>query len=134
MLLLDTCAILWLMTRVTLAAPARAAIDAATQTGNVLVSPASAWEIGVAVAKGRLVLHQTPQQMFAALLALPGIRQVPLTPEIAIDASFLPGGFHADPGDRFLLATARKLDVPIVTRDAAIIRYGKEGHVRVLAC
>jgi PIN domain nuclease of toxin-antitoxin system len=62
------------------------------------------------------------------------MRQAALTPEIAIDASYLSGELHGDPGDRLLIATARHLGVPIVTRDRRIIDYAAAGWVRVIAC
>jgi PIN domain nuclease of toxin-antitoxin system len=67
-------------------------------------------------------------------MAGPGIRQATLTPAIAIDASYLPGELHGDPGDRLLIATARHLGMPIVTRDRRIIAYAEAGWVRVIAC
>lgn len=58
----------------------------------------------------------------------------PLTPETAIAASFLPGSFHGDPADRILVATARQLGVPLVTRDEKILAYAATGALEVLAC
>ena len=46
----------------------------------------------------------------------------------------LPRNFRGDPADRLLIATARQLDVPIVTRDRAILAYAKAGHVKGIAC
>jgi hypothetical protein len=46
---------------------------------------------------------------FARLLAGPGIQETPITAAIAIDASHLPGDFHADPMDRLIVTTARHL-------------------------
>lgn len=54
--------------------------------------------------------------------------------EIAVVASFLPGNMHRDPADPLLVATARHLGMPIVTRDAKIIAYAAQGFVRVLPC
>jgi PIN domain nuclease of toxin-antitoxin system len=67
-------------------------------------------------------------------MAGPGIREASLTPEIAIDASLLPDGMHGDPGDHLLIATARYLGLPIVTRDRGIIAYGRNGHAQVIPC
>ena len=44
---------------------------------------------------------------FAAALAYPGVQLVDLSPEISIDANYLPGDFHKDPADRIIVATAR---------------------------
>jgi PIN domain nuclease of toxin-antitoxin system len=75
-----------------------------------------------------------PKTWFARFLAGPGIKEAPITPAIAIDASYLPGDFHADPMDRLIVATARHLGVPIVTRDRKIIAYAEAGHVAVIMC
>ena len=73
-----------------------------------------------------------PKTWFARLASGPGIRPVALTASIAIDAYHLPGTFHADPADRMLVATARRLAIPIVTRDRKIIAYAEAGHVGVI--
>ena len=67
-------------------------------------------------------------------MAGPGIKEAPITPAIAIDASYLPGDFHADPMDRLLVATARHLGMPIITSDRKIIAYAEAGFVRVIPC
>ena len=137
--LLDTCAVIWLANGDPLAGPAVAAITNAGATEGVFVSPISAWEVGLLSKPeaGRRLAVQfipDPKTWFANLMAGPAIWQASLTPEIAIDASYLPGNFHGDPGDRFIVATARHLGVPIVTRDRRIMAYAQEGHVQVIAC
>ena len=48
----------------------------------------------------------------------------PLTADIAIAAAGLDDeGFHRDPADRLIYATARMLDAPLITRDAGIHRF-----------
>ena len=137
--LLDTCAVIWLANGDPLAAEALAAIVAAGLADGVYVSPVSAWEIGL-LCRPRSDREPGPQFMpdpktsFARVMAGPGIRQAALTPEIAIDASFLPGELHCDPGDRLLIATARHLGTPIVTRDRRIIEYAEAGWAVVVAC
>jgi PIN domain nuclease of toxin-antitoxin system len=46
----------------------------------------------------------------------------------------LPGELHADPADRLLIATARQLGVPLVTRDRRILDYAAQGHVDAIPC
>jgi PIN domain nuclease of toxin-antitoxin system len=41
-------------------------------------------------------------------------------PEIAVATNELPSGFHGDPFDRIIVATASVLDLTLVTADAAI--------------
>ncbi len=120
-------------------AQAPAAIGAAGLADGVYASPASAWGIGMLSRPrpgrdpGPRFLPD-PKTWFARVMAGPGVRQAALTPEIAIDASYLPGVLHGDAGDRLLIATARHLGMPIVTRDRRIIAYAEAGWVRVIAC
>jgi PIN domain nuclease of toxin-antitoxin system len=46
----------------------------------------------------------------------------------------LPPPIHKDPADRLLIATARSLNVPIVTRDRFILDYAEAGHVDAIVC
>jgi PIN domain nuclease of toxin-antitoxin system len=137
--LLDTCAVIWLANGDPMSNVATETIVRAGLAGGVFVSPVSAWEIGM-LSKPRpgrgAAVSFTPdaKTWFARVMAGPGIRQASLTPEIAIDASFLPGELHGDPGDRLLVATARYLGLPIVTRDRTIIAYGQNGHAWVIPC
>jgi PIN domain nuclease of toxin-antitoxin system len=57
-----------------------------------------------------------------------------LHPGIAIAASQLPEPLHGDPADRLLIATARALAMPIVTRDGKIIAYAEAGHLAAISC
>jgi PIN domain nuclease of toxin-antitoxin system len=137
--LLDTCAIIWLVNGNPLAISATAAIIYAGCANGVFVSPVSAWEVGLLSRprSGRrhaVEFMPDPKTWFARVMAGPGIREASLTPEVAIDALFLPGELHGDPGDRLLVATARYLGLPIVTRDRSIIAYGRNGHARVIPC
>jgi len=137
--LLDTCAVIWLANGDPLAGSAAAAIVGAGLADGVFVSPVSAWEVGLLSKPkaGRTTAVRfmpDPKTWFARVMAGPAIKEAPLTSEIAIDASFLPGDLHGDPGDRLIVTTARHLGIPIVTRDRRIIAYASEGHVDVIAC
>jgi len=135
-LLLDTCAVIWVGNRDPIAAEAEAELEAAAQSGNVLVSPISAWEIGIAVSrrKAPLVLRPDVEIWLENFIRRPGVRIAALAPQAALAASLLPTGLPSDPADRLLVAQARELDVPIVTRDRRILDYAERGHVRALAC
>ena len=129
--LLDTCAVIWLANGDRMAPEAIAAILAAGQADGVLVSPVSAWEVGLLSRSGRdgsaLAFRPDARTWFARVMAAPGIRAAPFTPEIAIEASYLPGALHGDPGDRLIVATARHLGVPVVTRDQRIGPTARRG-------
>ena len=134
--LLDTCAAIWIGNRESIAPNALQVIRAAAETAGILVSAVTGWEIGLATTKPRnpLVLLPTAPIWLADLLARPGFRTMPLEPEVALSAAHLPGGFHRDPADRLLIATARKLGAPLVTRDRRILDYAAQGHVDAIPC
>jgi PIN domain nuclease of toxin-antitoxin system len=136
-LLLDTCAIIWLVNADEMRPEAVAAIEQAGRSGGVLVSAASAWEVGLLSRpnpRRTLDFRPDPKSWFARLLAMPGIQETPITSPIAIAASHLPGASPADPMDRLIVATARHLCLPIVTRDHSMVAYAQAGHITVLPC
>jgi len=135
-LLLDTCAIIFVAENQAIDQRARQEIIAASAVGGVLVSPVSAWEIGLLAAKKGFAFLPDPKAWFRSFMANPGVRLAPLTPEIAIDSCFLPSSppVHADPADRLLIATARALNLPIVTRDRRILGYAQAGLVGAIFC
>ena len=49
-------------------------------------------------------------------------------------SSFLPGAPPRDPTDRISAATARDYGATLITRDGALLLYGEQGHINVLAC
>ena len=83
-------------------------------------------------AKGRLRLSLSVEEWMRRALGAPGIQPAPLTPEVAIASTRLPGEPHGDPADRLLIATARETGATLATCDRNILRYGKSGHLRVL--
>ena len=134
-LLLDTCAAIWLSEGAEVASTVLSAIDdVLREDGTIFLSPVSAWEIGMLVAKGRVRLRLDPVAAYRSLLRLPKVEEAALTAEILVGSSFLPGWPHADPFDRVIVATARERGLTIVTRDRAILAYAEAGHVAALEC
>lgn len=132
--LLDTCALLWLLEGAELDPAALERIDTAAQGSSLWVSPMSAWEVGALSAQGALVLSTPVETWFEQILELPGVGLAKLTPGIFIDSSFLPGDAPGDLADRLLVASARARALTLITRDRALLDYAGEGHVRALAC
>ena len=100
----------------------------------VLVSPITAWERGLLAAKGKIASPITPHRWFELLLSQHGVELAEMSIDILIDSSFLPGQPQGDATDRIIIATARALELTVVTRDRAILDYAALGHVRALAC
>ena len=131
--LLDTHAWIWLVNGdERLSPPARNAIADAATKADVYVSAISAWEVGMLEAKGRIRLGRDALAWVTEAVSRPGITLVPLTPEIAVGSSRLPGYPHGDPADRILIATARVLPATLITHDARILEYGESDHISVL--
>jgi PIN domain nuclease of toxin-antitoxin system len=134
-LLLDTCAVIWLAQGRALKPGAMAALAASWQSGiAVSISAITAWELGMLSRKGRLTSQTAPLRLFQDFVAADGFALADLPPTVLVASSFLPGSFHNDPADRIIVATARALDLTVVTSDRLILDYAAHGHVRALAC
>jgi PIN domain nuclease of toxin-antitoxin system len=119
-LLLDTSALLWwLADDQKLGTTTRAAIAA---PGNeVFVSAASAWEISVRRAAGKLVASFD----VASALELNSFAELPIHVAHAVAAGELPQ-HHRDPFDRMLVAQAQLEGLTLVADDAEIAKYEVE--------
>ena len=132
MILLDTPVLVWWASGDVqrLSPQALAAIEAeierAAQPGQspgLLVSAISCWEVAMLVQRGRLALSLEVERWLALVASLPAVRLLPLEPAVAVAATRLPEPFHADPADRFLVAQARELAVPLLSADRKIRDY-----------
>jgi PIN domain nuclease of toxin-antitoxin system len=125
--LLDTHALLWWQAEPEtkrLSARARKAISGASV---VLVSPISCWETTMLLLKGRIALDRDVYQWVQDLLAQDNVAEAPLSPQTAVAAGLLTqAGFHGDPADRLLYATAHMLRVPFVSKDQLVRDYARE--------
>ena len=128
MIVLDTHVLIWTVDAdPRLGRAARTAVaEAADAVGVSAITP---WEIALLAERGRLRLAQEVGAWIRAVLALPGIRLLPIDPAIATDSVRLPGAFRADPADRLIIATARQCGAPLLTADFAILSYAAGGHV-----
>lgn len=133
-LLLDTCAIIYLANDLPMERRSRSILSRATSRGEILVSPMSAWEIGLLATKRRTQFLPDAKTWFSDFVASSAITIVPLTSETLINSWSLPGPLHKDPADRIIIATARALVASIVTRDERILDYAAKGHVQAVVC
>jgi PIN domain nuclease of toxin-antitoxin system len=115
-LLLDTHALIWWRSEPSrLGRTARHAISSADV---VLVSAASAWEVAIKTALGKLRLPGP----FEAAVEESGFRKLPVAFAHAAAVATLPP-LHADPFDRMLIAQAIVEGCTVVTGDAQFERY-----------
>jgi PIN domain nuclease of toxin-antitoxin system len=132
-ILLDTHVVLWYFSNSTqLGRASRELIDRQDRTNPFHVSAVSAWEIALLVKRGRMDLGKSALTWFEEAKRLSSWRSIPLDIEIAIESAALPGEFHNDPADRFLVATARFNGFTLITADGAILEYSKAGHVKAI--
>ena len=123
MILLDTHIWIWWVHRnPALSAQVRAFIES-SRAGGIGVSVISCWEVAKLVEGRRIVLTYPVLEWLQQALAYPGVRLLDFSPQIAVEATQLPGNFHRDPADQIIVATARVFDVPLVTVDAKILAY-----------
>jgi len=120
--LLDTHSLVWFaFADPKLATPAKGVIE--DPANEILVSPASYWEIAIKVALGKWQLHQPYPELIDSLWTVYGFRNLPISP---LHTARLIGmaDHHGDPFDRLLAAQALVESVPMVSADAVFDRYG----------
>jgi PIN domain nuclease of toxin-antitoxin system len=122
-ILLDTHTWFWWVRADPLLPPNHAQYIAANEANGVGVSVVSVWELALLQQKGRVAVDRPLPDWVRMALSYPNVQLLAFTPDIAIESVFLPDPFHKDPADRILVATARILDIPIVTKDAKILAY-----------
>ena len=130
MIVLDTHTLIWWVTGGELLSDlARKSIqtEMSLPGGQIIVSAISAWEIAMLVEKGRLVLSMDVDSWLDAVAEIDVVKFWPIDVAVALKSVALPGEFHKDPADRMIVATARKLAAPLVTKDEKIRAYG---HVK----
>jgi len=121
-LLLDTHALLWwLLDSPELSRAAAAAISAPEQ--RVLVSAATAWELGTKYRIGKLPEAQDIVANLPQYLRKQRFEVLPISVEHALAAGQLPGP-HRDPFDRMLMAQAQIERAGVVTVDPVFKDYG----------
>jgi PIN domain nuclease of toxin-antitoxin system len=134
LLLLDTHCWIWAQLGLVqqLSRAALQSIRSSESEGNLRISVISIWELAMLEQKGRVALPMNVRTWVDQALTKPGIAVAPLTPEIMIESVHLPGNLHGDPVDRMLVATARVLGATLATKDAQLIRYSRQRHVRAI--
>ncbi|MFW5695878.1 MAG: type II toxin-antitoxin system VapC family toxin [Alkalispirochaeta sp.] len=121
MIVLDTCAVLWLAAgSPRLSDEVRRRIDAEPV---VAISSISAFEIALKYRDGKLALPFPPREWWKRVLDHHRLDLLQLEPEILFTAVSLPP-VHRDPADRFIIATAIIHDASVVTADSRFSDYG----------
>ena len=120
-LLLDTCTFLWALSGVP-PLPPRVADMVRNPDNDVFLSAASAWEITIKYAAGKLTLPEHPERYVPAMRAERGFAALAIDEESALHASRLPL-LHRDPFDRLIVSQAIVHGMTILTPDPIVARY-----------
>jgi PIN domain nuclease of toxin-antitoxin system len=126
-IVLDTHAWVWWLTKPSkLGKKGARAIDRADRLGVPVIC---IWEVAMKAEAGKLRFNRPVDVWLDEALAEdPRIELLHLLPRISVDAARLSWN-HCDPADRFIVATARAHDAPVVTADE---RMHESGLVRCL--
>ena len=99
----------------------RVLVELRNKENELWLSPISTWEVLVLNEKGRIRLPADEKAWVAR--ATKPFHEAPLTHDIASAAQRLAIP-QQDPADRFLAATAKVLDLTLVTADARLLGLG----------
>jgi PIN domain nuclease of toxin-antitoxin system len=89
------------------------------------ISAITLWELAKMVELGRLEIDQTLDLWLEEIENHPLLSVVPITAQIAAESVGLGAGFHKDPADQIIVATARCLNLRLLTADERIRDWGK---------
>jgi len=120
-LLLDSATFLWLCAGGKQLSPSASSV-LADPDNSVSISAATAWEIAIKEAKGKLKLPAAPEEWFAAMIKHHRLNLLPIEAATAIASTRLPA-IHADPFDRLLVALAQERGFTLLTPDTTIPKY-----------
>ncbi len=98
----------------------REALDALPQDTRPVISDISLWEFAMLVDIGRVKIDRTIEDWLKIAASPATVKVQPITPGIVAEMNRLPAGFHRDPADRLIVATALSLKLPLATKDRKI--------------
>ncbi|MFM5980091.1 MAG: type II toxin-antitoxin system VapC family toxin [Sphaerospermopsis kisseleviana] len=94
------------------------------QSDGIGVSIVSCWEVAKLVEKNRLTFSCPIGEWLELALTYPGVQLLNINLPIIIDSTQL-NGFHSDPFDQMIVATARYYNCHLLTADSKIINYSQ---------
>ncbi|MGL5033260.1 MAG: type II toxin-antitoxin system VapC family toxin [Microcystaceae cyanobacterium] len=92
------------------------------RNNEILISPASYWEIAIKISIGKLQLHQSYRNFMEVCLHQYGFEILAISPEHTETVIALPF-HHKDPFDRLMIAQAIVERIPLISADTIFDRY-----------
>lgn len=120
--LLDTCAVIWLISD-PMRISSQTIKDLTSPYTRVYLSAITAAELACAQDRNRIQLDRHWKIWLRDFVTSNGWEVLPIDWQIMEEAWSLPGEFHNDPADRVIVATARSLNLRVVTGDSKILSY-----------
>jgi PIN domain nuclease of toxin-antitoxin system len=141
-LLLDTNALIWFVAGEAMEDDALFSIAAAQEEDCLFVSPISAWEAALAVQKANPARRPNLKgddaaTWFRNARRSTGARLVEVGSRIALEAARVPAVYGSgDPGDCYIIATARVRNLAIVTRDGPMTALANDQpeYIELIQC
>ncbi len=116
MILLDTCAIIWIALEPGKLTPkAKKAIK--RYENELIICDISIWEISMLINKKRLIVDDTASGFINLLIQSQNYQVQQITPEIAELSVNFGAEINNDPADRLISATSILRNTPIITAD-----------------
>jgi PIN domain nuclease of toxin-antitoxin system len=103
-----------------LTARERHALDRAAEDRELHIAAISLWEAQVLHARNRIDLPIAFRDWISSAADPRMLTLLPLDIDVVIAADLLPAGFHGDPADRLIVATARAHAMALATHDSRI--------------
>jgi PIN domain nuclease of toxin-antitoxin system len=141
-LLFDTHALVWFQSAQPMEEEAVSAIAEAQNSQNLFVSPITAWEVAILQqhpnpTRRPNLLGQPAATWFRNARRETGSQLVRIGVRISLEAARVPADCdHSDPGDCYLIATARVRKLALVTRDQRIQRLASDdpAYLAIIRC
>ena len=110
----------WLTPQSPLSAAERLSLDKLADQRQLAISAISLWEVQMLHSKDRLELPTSLAEWLTQAAGENLVTMIPISVDVILALDALPVGFHGDPADRVIVATARSLAMPLATHDGAI--------------
>lgn len=122
MIILDTHIWIWWVDENAKLLPENLAIIQAHQASGLGISVISCWEIAKLVEKNKLNFDCPVEEWLELALSYSGVRLLELSIPIILQSTNLTG-FHADPADQIIVATAKVYNSSLLIQDRKILDY-----------
>ncbi|MFZ9937211.1 MAG: type II toxin-antitoxin system VapC family toxin [Luteolibacter sp.] len=110
----------WILGDSGLSRAEKEALDSLPSDARPVISDISLWEFATLVDLGRIRIEGSVEDWLRIAASPATVRVQPITPAIVAEMNRLPAGFHRDPADRLIVATALSLKLPLATKDRKI--------------